>query len=44
MERKHPLGVTIVPVLRIVNGIILGVGEIWAECFIPSLTTPKLTL
>ena len=42
MERKHPLGVTIVSVLMIVNGIILVVGDIWAAYFIPSLITPSL--
>ena len=43
MERKRPLGVTIVSILMIVNGIILVGGGIWAAYFIPSLITPELT-
>ena len=43
MERKRPLGVTIVSILMIVNGIILVGGGIWTAYFIPSLITPQLT-
>jgi hypothetical protein len=43
MERKRPLGVTIVSILMIVNGIILVGGGVWAAYFIPSLITPQLT-
>jgi hypothetical protein len=43
MERKRPLGVTIVSVLMMVNGIILVRGGVWAAYFIPSLITPQLT-
>jgi hypothetical protein len=43
MERKRPLGVTIVSILMIVNGIILVGGGVWAAYFIPNLITPQLT-
>ena len=43
MLRKRPLGVTIVSILMIVNGIILVGGGVWAAYFIPSLITPELT-
>jgi hypothetical protein len=43
MERKRPLGVTIVSILMIVNGIILVGGGVWAAYFIPSSITPQLT-
>ena len=43
MERKRPLGVTIVSVLMMVNGIILVGGGIWAAYFLPNLITPQLT-
>ena len=43
MERKRPLGVTIVSILMIVNGIILVGGGVWGAYFIPSLITPELT-
>lgn len=43
MERKRPLGVTIVAILMVINGIILVGGGVWAMYFIPSLITPQLT-
>jgi hypothetical protein len=43
MERKRPLGVTIVAILMIINGIIFVAGGVWAMYFIPSLITPQLT-
>ena len=43
MERIRPLGVTIVSILMIVNGIILVGGGVWAAYFIPNLITHQLT-
>ena len=43
MERKRPLGVTIVSILMIVNGIILVGGGVWAAYSYQSLITPQLT-
>lgn len=42
MERKRPLGVTIVSILMIVNGIIFVGGGVWAAYFIPT-PPPQLT-
>ena len=43
MKRIRPLGVTIVSILMIVNGIILVGGGVWAAYFIPNLITHQLT-